>query len=61
MSLITYNDILEKHKGLAGERRRICKICGKEFTVLPGYIYKKRRKDNYMWYCSYTCYRKDGN
>lgn len=61
MPIIQYNSILVRHKSLVGEKERICTVCGKHFTVMPGYVYKKAHRHKYVWYCSYTCYRKDGN
>ncbi|WP_294772001.1 hypothetical protein [uncultured Eubacterium sp.] len=40
-----------------------CPICGKRFWVadLRQYVYKSSRYTGYRFYCSYGCWRKDGN
>lgn len=57
--IIYYNNMLRAHGKLVGETQRQCKLCGKRFVSLPGYVYKKRRGNHYDWYCSYSCYRKE--
>jgi len=37
-----------------------CPVCKKEFLYNPQSIYKKKGS-NIKYYCSYTCWRKDGN
>ena len=42
---------------------KVCKICGKHFIAFsPDYIYKLRHSPHsgFVYYCSYTCYRKAG-
>lgn len=38
-----------------------CCVCGKEFECTSGYVYKKYRKRQYLYFCSYACMRKDEN
>ena len=41
-----------------------CPVCGNEFWVgsLKEYVYKQGYNKKYKkYYCSYSCYRKDGN
>ena len=37
-----------------------CPICGKEFIFNGMSIYKLVKNHKTRWYCSYTCWRKDG-
>lgn len=38
-----------------------CKICGKTFIPTYKYLYKlKDRNQKTIYYCSYTCWKKDG-
>lgn len=37
-----------------------CPICKKEFLHNPMSIYKLSKGQRTRWYCSYTCWRKDG-
>lgn len=37
-----------------------CPICKKEFLHNPTSIYKLVKGQRTRWYCSYTCWRKDG-
>ena len=42
---------------------KTCPICGKVFVFNPMSIYKlynNKRDKKLKWYCSYTCWRKDG-
>ena len=57
----------DKHDYLSGALpSRTCKICGKKFVSTYNWMYKIIRRttsgnySSYDWYCSYTCYRKDG-
>ncbi len=38
-----------------------CPVCKKEFIKNGQSIYKGRRNTKVVYYCSYTCWRKDGN
>jgi len=37
-----------------------CPICGKKFIPTANYLYKLRSIHGVKYYCSYTCWRKDG-
>lgn len=38
-----------------------CEICNKVFIPRPNWLYKiTNKKGNVQYYCSYTCWRKDG-
>lgn len=40
---------------------KVCPVCGKHFIVsyVPDYAYKLNRVHKTLYYCSYTCFRKD--
>lgn len=42
-------------------QERICPICKKKFiTYSPGWVYRQIKGSKTRYYCSYTCWRKDG-
>ena len=43
-------------------KNAVCSICGKQLSIIDkeDYVYKLRKQGKLLWYCSYTCWRKDG-
>ena len=41
-------------------RTKKCKVCGKEFILPAEPLYRLLKDKKRNWYCSYTCWRKDG-
>lgn len=41
-------------------RIKKCEICNKNIIISPNYLYKLSKNGKVKYYCSYTCWRKDG-
>ena len=56
--IIYYNDMLVASNNADGMFKRTCPVCGKTFKSTNYYTYQRFKGKERLFYCSYTCYRK---